>query len=288
MKTAKLPRAALGPLTSALLVSLLLSGGPALASDTAAGAASGTAAEAKPGKPKKPQKSKPPKTIVSLTFDDGDATHVLAARMLGKRGMRGTFYVNSGNLGEDDRLTRRQLAAIAKSGHEIGGHTLDHARLTELPPDELRAQICDDRKALMRMGHRATTFAYPYGAVNAEATRTARLCGYAAARTTWGLRQWTCRNCPATETVPPLDRWAIRAPSSFVEDTEVRQMKQLVLNAEKAGGGLLPLIFHRVCDGCGLYSTPPDRLGEFLDWLAARKNRGTVVRTMAEAVGGGR
>nr|BFE87113.1 hypothetical protein GCM10020093_097140 [Planobispora longispora] len=207
--------------------------------------------------------------------------------MLGKRGMRGTFYVNSGNLGEDDRLTRRQLAAIAKSGHEIGGHTLDHARLTELPPDELRAQICDDRKALMRMGHRATTFAYPYGAVNAEATRTARLCGYAAARTTWGLRQWTCRNCPATETVPAgplgdpravLVRGGHRGPADEATGAERGEGR----------GGLLPLIFHRVCDGCGLYSTPPDRLGEFLDWLAARKNRGTVVRTMAEAVGGGR
>ncbi|GGS60680.1 hypothetical protein GCM10010156_19260 [Planobispora rosea] len=238
-----------------------------------------------PGTPAQATDAKP-RTIVALTFDDGDATHLAAARMLQKRGMRGTFYINSGTVGGEDKLTGRQLAAIAKAGHEIGGHTLNHTRLTELLPEQQRAQICDDRRALMKRGYKVTTLAYPFGVADADARRTARLCGYGAARQVGGLKQWGCPGCPAAETLPPADRWAIRTPRSFEEDTEVRQMKQLVLNAEKAGGGLVPLVFHRVCDDCGLYSTPPERLGEFLDWLASRKSRGTVVRTMAEVAGG--
>ncbi|GAA3154911.1 hypothetical protein GCM10010466_52330 [Planomonospora alba] len=264
MKTSARLKASLAILTALAL--------PALSGAPAAAAA-----------PKKPVK---PRTIVALTFDDGDATHVAAARMLQRHGMRGTFYVNSRTIGDDGKLTERQLTALARAGHEIGGHTLNHVRLDELLPDEQRTQICEDRRALMRMGHRVTTLAYPFGAVNADAERTARLCGYNAARTTAGLRQWGCRTCPAAETLPPADPWAVRAPGSVREDTPVRHLKQQVLNAEKAGGGLVPLVFHLVCDDCGLYSTTPERLEEFLGWLQARGSRGTVVKTMAEAVGG--
>ncbi|MFC4057408.1 polysaccharide deacetylase family protein [Planomonospora corallina] len=246
-------------------------------------ALSAPAANAAPKKPAKPARAT---TVVVLTFDDGDASNVTAARMLQRHGMRGTFYVNSGTIGDEGKLTWRQLAALAKAGHEIGGHTVDHARLDELLPDEQRAQICDDRRALMKRGHRVTTFAYPFGAVDADAERTARQCGYNAARTTYGLRHWGCRTCPAAETLPPADRWELRAPSSVLDSTPVRHLKQQVLDAEKAGGGLVPIIFHLICDGCGQYSTTPERLQEFLGWLEKRRSRGTVVRTMDQVVRG--
>ncbi|MBG0828304.1 polysaccharide deacetylase family protein [Planomonospora sp. ID67723] len=226
-----------------------------------------------------------PETVVALTFDDGDATHVLAAHMLRERGMRGTFYVNSATLGGERKLTRRQLRAIAEAGHEIGGHTLDHTRLTELTPERRREQICDDRKALLAMGHRVTTLAYPFGAVDADAMRTARQCGYSAARTVGGLRLWDCPACPAAEPLPPRDPFRVRTPGSIRDTTVLRQLKQQVYNAEKGGGGLLPLVLHRVCDDCGVYSTSPAVLGAFLDWLATRKSRGTTVKPFGAVFG---
>ena len=96
-------------------------------------------------------------TVVSLTFDDGDVTHLAVARMLEKRKMRGTFYINTETIGDELKLTRAQVASIAKGGHEIGGHTLTHARLSELLPSEQRVQICDDRRTLAAWGYRATT-----------------------------------------------------------------------------------------------------------------------------------
>jgi peptidoglycan/xylan/chitin deacetylase (PgdA/CDA1 family) len=231
--------------------------------------------------------AKPPKkvsTVVSLTFDDGDVTHLAAARMLEKRKMRGTFYVNTETIGDELKLTRGQLATIAKAGHEIGGHTLTHVRLSDLLPGEQRVQICDDRRTLAAWGYRATTLAYPFGAEDADAKKVARQCGYDAARTVGGLKEWGCPHCPAVEAVRPKDRYGIRTPGSVREDISLREIKQQVLSAEK-GGGFLPLVFHRVCDDCGVYSVSPRILDEFLGWLATRKSHGTVVKTMSDAVG---
>ncbi|MBB2909909.1 peptidoglycan/xylan/chitin deacetylase (PgdA/CDA1 family) [Streptosporangium becharense] len=225
------------------------------------------------------------RTVVALTFDDGDATHLAVARMLQKRGMRGTFYINTDTIGRDEKLTRDQVAAIAKGGHEIGGHTLTHVRLTELTRNEQRPQICDDRRALVEWGYRPTTLAYPFGSVDGDAKAVARECGYDAARVVGGLQQWSCPGCVAAEDLRPKDRYGIRTPGSIREDTLLRQMKQQVLNAEKAGGGLVPMVFHRVCDDCGLYSTSPKTMNAFLDWLVTRKARGTVVKTLQDAVG---
>ncbi|MFF5211295.1 polysaccharide deacetylase family protein [Streptosporangium sp. NPDC000396] len=228
-----------------------------------------------------------PETVVAIGFDDGDATHVAAARMLQKRGVRGTFYINSATLGNEGKLTRDQVKAIARAGHEIGGHTLNHSRLTELTSDLQREQICDDRRALLGMGYRATTFAYPFGAVDADAMRTAARCGYNAARTVGGLKHWNCPSiCPSAEGVPPKNPFRVRTPGSVRDDTSLKQIKQYVLNAEKSGGGLVPLVIHRVCDDCGLYSVPPKVLDDFLVWLVAREKRGTTVRPLGEVIGG--
>ncbi|MFF4411100.1 polysaccharide deacetylase family protein [Streptosporangium sp. NPDC001559] len=225
------------------------------------------------------------RTVVSLTFDDGDATHVAAARLLERRGMRGTFYVNSATAGRAGKLTRKQVVALAEAGHEVGGHTLTHVRLDELTRAEQRRQICDDRRRLLAWGLRPVTLAYPFGAVDAQAKKVARGCGYDAARTVGGLRQWGCPGCPETEPRRPRDRYGIRTPGSVREDTSLRQLRQLVLNAERAGGGVLPLVFHRVCDDCGVYSVSSKVLDGFLAWLAARERRGTVVMTLRDAVG---
>jgi peptidoglycan/xylan/chitin deacetylase (PgdA/CDA1 family) len=238
-------------------------------------------AQASQGEVAKPQKIK---TVVSLTFDDGDITHLAVARMLEKRKMRGTFYINTGSIGDDLKLTRAQLATIAKGGHEIGGHTLTHVRLSDLLPSEQRTQICDDRRTLAKWGYRATTLAYPFGAQDSDAKSVARQCGYDAARTVGGLQEWGCPACSAVEDFRLKDRYGIRTPGSVREDTSLREIKQQVLNAEKSGG-LLPLVFHRVCADCGVYSVSPKILDEFLGWLATRKSHGTVVKTMRDAVG---
>lgn len=62
--------------------------------------------------------------IVSLTFDDTHVEHRWAAEALSRRGMVGTFYVNSERVGGSGYLSAKDLREMEAQGHEIGGHTL--------------------------------------------------------------------------------------------------------------------------------------------------------------------
>ena len=61
-----------------------------------------------------------------------------------------------------------------------------------------------------------------------------------------------------------------------------------MLTAEEEGG-LLPLVFHNVCDPCeadDVYGVRRPLLVAFLEWLQSREERGTVVRPLARALAG--
>jgi peptidoglycan/xylan/chitin deacetylase (PgdA/CDA1 family) len=112
-------------------------------------------------------------TIVSLTFDDTFADNYQVGALTEARGMRATFYINSARIGQSGYLTFAQVADLEERGHEIAGHTLTHARLASIPVDEARYQVCNDRKALLELGFRATSFAYPFSSQCATSRRTA-------------------------------------------------------------------------------------------------------------------
>src|SRR4051812_23235099 len=70
-------------------------------------------------------------TVVSLTFDDGQATQYGIKGTLASHGVHGTFFLNSPNVGTTSfYMTWTQIGALAADGNEIGGHTLTHADLT--------------------------------------------------------------------------------------------------------------------------------------------------------------
>lgn len=229
--------------------------------------------------------SVPSRTVVSLTFDDAYQDHAAAREILDARGLKGTFYVNSPRIvgGSARYLNRAQLDALAAAGHEVGGHTLDHLNLTLQTPEEMRRQICDDRRNLIDLGYAPDSLAYPYGANDAAVQEAARDCGYANARMVGRL---TCAGCPRAETIPPANPFAVRTPGSVRAETSLAAMQQLVIDAEESGGGWVPFVFHRICDACILYSVSAENLGAFADWLRDRASRGTTVLTVAQAMGG--
>jgi peptidoglycan/xylan/chitin deacetylase (PgdA/CDA1 family) len=73
---------------------------------------------------------------VSLTFDDGHPSQLeKAVPMLAGANLKGTFYLNP--RGEGD-FWRERLAAwipVARSGHEIGNHTIGHPCPNSYAPD---------------------------------------------------------------------------------------------------------------------------------------------------------
>jgi peptidoglycan/xylan/chitin deacetylase (PgdA/CDA1 family) len=210
--------------------------------------------------------------IVSLTFDDGNADQLPVRDELAARGMRATFFVNTGTVGAPGKLTWEQLQSFAAAGDEIGGHTVDHVNL-KTAPDALH-QVCDDRAALVAHGFDPLSFAYPFGAYDRGVQALVRSCGYESARTTLQIG-------PA-ETIPPRDPYAIAMAPAVRSTTTLEQLQSYVNAAD--GSGWVVLLFHHVCDGCDSYAIAPETLTAFLDWLAPR----AAVRTVHDVIAGRR
>jgi peptidoglycan/xylan/chitin deacetylase (PgdA/CDA1 family) len=227
-------------------------------------------------------------TVVSLEFDDGNADLYSLHTMLSSHGMRGTFFINSPRIGLPGYLTTAQLQAIAADGNEIAGHTLGHTDLPTLTVDEQKREVCDDRVALANMGFTTTNFAYPFGDYNATTKQIVAACGYNSARTIGGIHDGTsCSGCPNAESIPPFDPFVTATPSSVKTTTTLASLQALVTQAEARGGGWIQIVMHHVCDNCAqTYAISPAVLSSFLDWLQLRAASGTVVKTVADVIGG--
>lgn len=233
-----------------------------------------------------------PLVTVSLTFDDTEGGQRAAAEVLDAHGLAGTFYVNSPRLhqssaGRGDWLSVAEARSLEARGHELGGHTLSHPRLTSLPEAEQRREIVNDRRELSRLGLAVRSLAYPYGDVEAgldpeqgpSLPEIVAAAGYASARDTNGFSLQRCGVGP--ETLPPENPYRLRSARSVNNrppasgggappppDT-AETLLGWIDHAASCGGGYLPLIFHHVREDCG--DGAPDycfELGE-LDRLAA-------------------
>lgn len=136
----------------------------------------------------------PGKRFLMLTADDGykdNLTRMLP--LLEKYNMSATVYVVSDEThnrwdvdhptNPDTRielLSPDEIRALDRSGRvEIGGHTLTHAKLDELPPEEQRYEIVENKRQLEGiLGHPLTSFAYPFGHLNESAKREVQAAGY--------------------------------------------------------------------------------------------------------------
>src|SRR5215207_1062621 len=230
-------------------------------------------------------------TVVSLTFDDGQASQYGTLPMLSSRGMRGTYYINSAMVGSSGYyMPWSQIHDLYNAGNEIGGHTLHHTNLTAVSSTEAQHEVCDDRTALINQGFSAvTSFAYPYAAVNSTAKQVVQNCGYTSGRGVGGVISGSvCGGCPYADTIPPGDPYALRTPEPAVSSTTLSQLQSYVTNAETHGGGWIVLVFHGICsNSCtGSNSLNPTIFTAFLDWLQPRSANGTVVRTAGEVITG--
>lgn len=133
-----------------------------------------------------------PKMTVSITFDDGLKSHLIAARELERYGWRGAFNVITDFASSDDpKLSQWQLidlcvddrkgrfmnwndiSELVKHGHEVYPHTCDHSDLVELSQKcnghELCRQVEDSINAcLQHLGVRPKFFCLPHNTINQE------------------------------------------------------------------------------------------------------------------------
>ncbi|MEE9345958.1 MAG: Ig-like domain-containing protein [Methylococcales bacterium] len=231
-------------------------------------------------------------TLVSLTFDDGRDQSV-ARDILANYGMKGTFYVNSDRIDSGGSfLTKVELDALNADGHEIGGHTIGHVNLATLSDIAQQAAICNDMQTLVNWYGPIHSFAYPFSSTG-PTTQSIMEAGcpgigtYESARAVGGLVSGTnCQNCPWSETFPPSNTYYISTNNSVISTTTLNDLKSYVIQAETNGGGWVPLVFHRICDGCSALGVSPAILNNFLTWLEARETEDTYVRTVHQVMTG--
>ena len=118
-----------------------------------------------------------PGNAVVLTFDDGYRNNLEnALPILQEFGFPAVIYVVVNAVGRDNfwhdpasetripMLDWDGVRALQKAGWEIGSHTMNHARLSRLSAEAVRAELVESRAVLgEKLGTAPLSFANPYG-----------------------------------------------------------------------------------------------------------------------------
>ena len=210
--------------------------------------------------------------------------------MLESHGMRGTFYVNSGTIASKPYFMNwPQVDALAAAGHEIGGHTIDHKRLTTLTADEQRREVCDDAATLQGArvrGHQLRLSLRSRKHAAGGPGRAPRLRVHHGAQGRRASERHRLPRDPLAESLPPARPYGVLSSPLLGGQITLAKLQDWVTQVEAHGGGWLQLVFHDICDGCMDDAVAGD-FAAFLDWLGQRSAAGTVVKPARQALAEG-
>lgn len=136
------------------------------------------------------------KKALTLSYDDGVTQDERFIKLLDTYGVKCTFNLNSGLMGENDwliqpgvdvshyKIEKDRIAEVYKD-HEIAVHTVTHPDLAKVPQGMVAYEIAQCRKELEEIvSHPVTGMAYPMGTWSEQVIETAKCCGISYARTT--------------------------------------------------------------------------------------------------------
>jgi peptidoglycan/xylan/chitin deacetylase (PgdA/CDA1 family) len=167
-----------------------------------------------------------PERPVVLTFDDGFRNvleHGVPA--LTTRGFSGTVFIVTGWCGRTcdwpgqgegiprlPLLSWEEIDEVSAAGLELASHTVGHAHLPDLSPDDARREMVDAKAALEdRLGKAVSSFAYPYGDLDPAVTELAR----EHFRGAVSVRLGTAHPGDDRMLLPRLDVYYLRDPAVF-------------------------------------------------------------------------
>lgn len=108
-----------------------------------------------------------PDNVTALTFDDGpDAQYTRSVLdILDKHNAKATFFVTGASVKRHPEILRE----IVKRGHEVGIHSMTHARLGTLSDEQVRWEIRETKRAIdaaLGKEYRSNWMRAPYGSIN--------------------------------------------------------------------------------------------------------------------------
>src|ERR1043165_3814359 len=118
----------------------------------------------------------PPRGTVAITFDDCYLDNLPAARVLAEYHLPATFFLPSQYVGTDHlfpwdkhlkrmpNLTWDAVKEMVHLGHDIGSHTVSHADLGVIGPEQARIELRESKRTLEdRLQRPIRWLAYPFG-----------------------------------------------------------------------------------------------------------------------------
>ncbi|MBN2713395.1 MAG: polysaccharide deacetylase family protein [Planctomycetes bacterium] len=105
---------------------------------------------------------------LTTSWDDGTIHDRRLVEIHNKNGLKGTWNLNSGNLGQTgnswhDRIQPEEVTTLY-AGHEVAVHSVNHPWLQRQPDDVILAEILEDRRALEALvGYPVRGMALPFG-----------------------------------------------------------------------------------------------------------------------------
>lgn len=209
---------------------------------------------------------------VSLAFDDGLATqYSYAWPLMQERGMVGTFYVVTRDLGLRGITTVDQLRDLQAHGNEIASHSDSHIYFDNLTEQEIRYECEISKSVLQGYGLTVTDFAYPFGSGNSTADSIVNQY-YRSARYDWGIMG-----------LPHME-FQVKGWTSY-NDTDVGDFDvyRQVIDSVYDQKGWCILYFHSIVPD---YSTgalvSTEAFADILDYVASK---GVEVLTVEQALG---
>lgn len=103
---------------------------------------------------------------LTMSYDDGRFADRRLVDMFNRYGLKGTFHINSGLLGTQDRVDPDEVKSLYE-GHEVSAHTLTHPTIARCPKEQIVHEVMEDRRNLERIvGYTVRGMSYPNGSYN--------------------------------------------------------------------------------------------------------------------------
>jgi len=119
--------------------------------------------------------------LLPITFDDGHVSQYdHAFPVLQELSMKATFFVTAGWTGKrPGYMTWKQLAELARYGHEVQSHGWSHTLLTQCSAKELQIELLRSRRDLEdHLGAKVIAISLPGGRWNSRVLEACRESGY--------------------------------------------------------------------------------------------------------------
>lgn len=173
---------------------------------------------------------------LTLSYDDGVIQDERMIELMKKRGLRGTFNLNSGCYADRDyddyhtthrRLTKeRAIKLYTGSGFEVASHAVTHPFLEQLSPAMCNYEILQDKLNLEKdYDSLVRGFAYPFGTYNDDVVAALKASGIVYARTVWSSHSFDI----------PSD-WLRLRPTCHHADPELGALTDRFLEEDRWGG----------------------------------------------------